>query len=234
MAEWCYQVVDFCKFKRETVAISMSYLDRYLMTENGRPVLLNRKLFQLAAMTCLYTAIKIHEPEAMEPKVIAGLSRGTYTVEQVCEMEMSILTNIQWRMNPPTALAFVHHFLSMIPAVAMKESDRQAALELIKFQTELAVNEYCFVGVNASTIAYASVANALPLETEFLSMIAKLTNIDESSEVVSHVQSRLIQTCSSGRPNSSYLSTSSASMYKSVESSKGSVHESPRAVTSAQ
>ena len=30
MCEWCYQVVDFCKFRRETVGIGMSYLDRYL------------------------------------------------------------------------------------------------------------------------------------------------------------------------------------------------------------
>jgi Cyclin, N-terminal domain len=39
MCEWCYQVVDFCKFRRETVSISMSYLDRYLGTKKGRHVL---------------------------------------------------------------------------------------------------------------------------------------------------------------------------------------------------
>ena len=79
MCEWCYQVVDFCKFRRETVGIGMSYLDRYISTRQGRLALTDRKFYQLAAMTSLYMAIKIHEPLEMETSLLADLSRGVYT-----------------------------------------------------------------------------------------------------------------------------------------------------------
>ena len=76
MCEWCYQVVDFCKFRRETVGIGMTYLDRYLCTEKGKKALGDRKEYQLVAMTCLYIAIKLHEPLEMETSLLADLSRG--------------------------------------------------------------------------------------------------------------------------------------------------------------
>ena len=30
MTQWCYTVIDYIKFRRETVSIAMSYLDRFL------------------------------------------------------------------------------------------------------------------------------------------------------------------------------------------------------------
>ena len=106
MAEWKRQVVDFCKFQRETVAISMSYLDRFLASPGGVDARHNRKIYQLASMAALYTAIKVNEPEAVDPKTVAGLSRGAHTEEQVEDMERQILFSIDWRLHPPTALAF--------------------------------------------------------------------------------------------------------------------------------
>jgi len=161
MAAWCYQVVDFCKFRRETVEIAMNYLDRYLMTPAGLSAKVDRKLYQLAAMTSLYTAVKIHEPEAMDPKLVSNLSRGTYTPEQVETMEFAILSALQWRVNPPTSLSFVRKFLDLIPADVVDDNARATSYEVTKYQTELAVNEYDMVSVRASTIAYCSLMNSL-------------------------------------------------------------------------
>lgn len=132
MSEWCYQIVDFCKFKRETVAISMSFLDRLLCTPAGLEIFLDRSLFQLAAMTALYTAVKIHEPEAMEPTLIASLSRGAYNKEQVEAMEFKMMNAIQWRLNPPTAIAFVHELLDLIPSSLINGDAKAAVIDLAK------------------------------------------------------------------------------------------------------
>lgn len=161
MAAWCYQVVDFCKFHRETVEIAMNYLDRFLATTAGQAAMADRKVYQLAAMTCLYTSVKIHEPEAMDPQLVSNLSRGTYSPQQVEEMESVILTALQWRLNPPTALAFVRQFLELIPSDLLSDEIRQAAYDISKYQTELAVNEYAFVTVKSSVVAYCSLMNAL-------------------------------------------------------------------------
>lgn len=95
MVQWCYQIVDFCKFNRDTVAVAMNYLDRYMSTEQGAEALRSRTRFQLAVMTCLYTAIKIHEPEAMAPCVIAGLSRNKFSVQEVEDMERELINALQ-------------------------------------------------------------------------------------------------------------------------------------------
>lgn len=237
MGEWCYQVNDFCKFSRETVAIAMNYLDRYLSSDDGCHALDDRKVFQLAAMTCLYTAIKIHEPEAMEPKVVANLSRGTYTEEQVVEMEMSILSAIEWRMNPPTALSFLNAFFALLPEGTMSETNRDAVYELAKFQTELAVNEYSFVPVDASTVAYAAFVNALEtVSAEALDVagtLAKVSCIDADSELVLETQDKLYQAVSrvnTTGPAVSQLAPKSPTV-KSI-GRRGSVHVSPRSVVS--
>jgi uncharacterized CHY-type Zn-finger protein len=194
MADWYYKVVDLCKFSRETVAVAMSYLDRYISSEAGRPALDDYTLFQLAGITCLYTAIKIHEPEAITP---TQLSSGTYTKEQVTDMELEILAAIQWRMNPPVALSFINNFLNLLASV-MSKSDRDAVYELAKFQTELAVVEYSLVTVDASMVAFAEVLNALGTvectgKMEIMNMLAKFSSIDLRSSLVTETQDKLHQ-----------------------------------------
>ena len=86
ICEWSYQVIDHFDFSREVVSVSIHFLDRYLST---RPV--NKKLFQLAAMTTLYLAIKLYEPGTLSMESMIELSRGYFMVEQMAEMELSIL-----------------------------------------------------------------------------------------------------------------------------------------------
>ncbi len=86
ICEWCYQVVDHFDFSREVVDVSMSFLDRYLCTRQ-----VNKKVFQLAAMTSLYLAIKMYEPSSLKISSLIGLSRGFFTSEHIVNMEQSIL-----------------------------------------------------------------------------------------------------------------------------------------------
>lgn len=86
ICEWSYQVIDHFDFSREIVSIAVSYLDRYL---SKRPV--NKKHFQLLAMSCLYLAIKLYEPGTVSMKSMIDLSRGYFLVEHMVEMELSIL-----------------------------------------------------------------------------------------------------------------------------------------------
>ncbi|KAL7564608.1 hypothetical protein ACA910_017950 [Epithemia clementina (nom. ined.)] len=160
MAEWCYQVVDFCKFRRETVAIGMSYLDRYLCSPKGRSALCNRKEYQLAAMTALYIAIKLHEPLEMETSLLADLSRGCYKEMEFVEMEQIMLQAIKWRVNGPTCLSFVAHFLALLPS-AVHRPVAEAIMDYARFQTELAVAEQALVFLKPSEVALAAVLNAV-------------------------------------------------------------------------
>lgn len=86
ICDWCYQVVDHFDYNREVVAVAMSYLDRYLCMRR-----VNKKIFQLSAMTSLFLAIKLNEPCALNVTSLTGLSRGFFTSEHILAMEESIL-----------------------------------------------------------------------------------------------------------------------------------------------
>lgn len=86
ICEWSYQVIDHFSFSREVVSISIHYLDRYLATRQ-----VDKKTFQLAAMTTLYIAIKLYEPGRLSMSSMIELSRGYFLVGQMAAMEMSIL-----------------------------------------------------------------------------------------------------------------------------------------------
>jgi len=86
IVEWSYQVIDHFEFSREVVSVSIHYLDRYLATRS-----VNKKTFQLAAMTCLFIAIKLYEPGRLSMPSMIELSRGYFMIEHMAAMERSIL-----------------------------------------------------------------------------------------------------------------------------------------------
>eukprot|EP00980_Cylindrotheca_fusiformis_P024233 scaffold11675_cov123-Cylindrotheca_fusiformis.AAC.2 len=194
MCEWCYQVVDFCKFRRETVGIGMSYLDRYLCSKKGRRSLSDRKEYQLVAMTCLYIAIKIHEPLEMETSLLADLSRGCYTEMEFANMEQKILEALVWRVGGPTPLSFAQNLLLFLPDT-IHSSVRGAIFDYARYQTELAIADHYFVKLRPSVVGMAAVLNAMEginpallpyrFQHKFVQTVMKYTtiNVDEVEEV---------------------------------------------------
>jgi len=162
MARWCNQIADFCNYNRETVAIAMNCLDRFMSTPSGREVLLDRNLYQLAAMTALYSSVKIHEQEVMDPNLVSKLSHGVHTAAAVEAMESKMLYAIQWRVNPPTAMSFVRMVINdLVPDNVLNPCEKEAIIDISMFQTELIVNEYEFAVFNGSSIAFACMLNAI-------------------------------------------------------------------------
>jgi hypothetical protein len=198
MSEWCYQVVDFCKFRRETVGIGMSYLDRYLCSDKGKKALGDRKEYQLVAMTCLYIAIKLHEPLEMETSLLADLSRGCYTEMEFANMERKILEAVEWRVSGPTPLAFVLHFLAFLPDT-LTAGVEEAIWDYARYQTELAIGDHSFVKLKPSVVGMAALLNAMEgmdpsllperVQERFARNVIKFTSMDFRE--VDKIQTRL-------------------------------------------
>ena len=68
------------------MGIATSYLDRYLSKKK-----VNKKIFQLAAMTSLYISIKLNASSPMKINTLIGLSRGFFQAAHIVDMEQSIL-----------------------------------------------------------------------------------------------------------------------------------------------
>lgn len=161
IAEWCIKIMDVCHYRRETAAIAMSMLDRFVSTTDGHGALLDRRDYQLAALSAVYSAVKVHEQQALAPHLVAKLSHGTSTKEDIENMEMRILMALKWRVNPPTAMDFVRKFLELVPACALDEKSRQIVLELAQLQTDSIIPSYEFCMQKSSCIAVASLLNAI-------------------------------------------------------------------------
>lgn len=186
MCEWCYHVIDYCKFRRETVGIGMSFLDRYLCTRKGKDTLGNRKEYQLAAMTTLYIAIKMHEPMEIETSLLADLSHGMYDEMEFVTMEQTILQTLKFRVNGPTPLSFVQHFMALTPK-GIHYRVSQLLMDFARFQTELVISQQKFVAIRPSEIGFAAILNAIEGIGENLvsrrDQAAFIRNIEDFSEI---------------------------------------------------
>ena len=158
ICEWCYQVVDHFDYNREVVSVAMNYLDRYLATRT-----VNRRIFQLAAMTALYLAIKLFEPGKLKMSSLIDLSRGYFVAEHVATMEDSMLQSLKWYVHPPTSFAFCRDFMRLVSGDIAPRA-RHDVNELARFMTELSVCDYWFIAKKPSSIALAALINAIELQ----------------------------------------------------------------------
>ena len=164
---WFVQICTFCQFNdiASLVDIAMNCLDRFVLTPQGSFCCHDQREYQRAAVSCLYTAIKVHAAEALSAQNMATISRGTYTVQQIEEMEYQILTALHWRVNPPTTFCFVREYVQILIASKGQLSDRdqeclEAVLVLIEKQIQAASQDNRLIGLPSSTIALAAVMNA--------------------------------------------------------------------------
>lgn len=183
MCEWAYQLVDHFELPRDIVGTCTNLLDRYLATYfsatasqgQGAPAI-NKKEFQLVTMCCLYLAMKLKGQTRVPLEYMVQLSRGTMNVKQLQDMEMELLTQLAWLVNPPTAYDFLKHYLQLLQptgsrsnflqdmdgAMMLKTPPRLTALEdLAAFLVELSVLDYYFVNFRPSTVALAALFNAM-------------------------------------------------------------------------
>lgn len=163
MSRWCNDVADVCHYKKETVAIAMNCLDRFMSSPLGQSeIRLDRDLYQLAVMTALYSSVKIHENKAMNSNLMSILSRGEHTAAAVEAMELKLLHAIQWKVNPPTAMSFVRLIIhDIVPDDLLNRHEKETILDLVKFQIEMTIHEYDFSMYDGSMIAFACMLNAI-------------------------------------------------------------------------
>jgi hypothetical protein len=205
MIQWCFQVIDYAKFKRSTASIAMTLLDRFLSKHETSPsakqALYCRKAYQLTCMTTLYMAIKLNEKSDVDGSVFSELSRDMYSEDEIVAMEMNVLSTLSWRLCGPSSLDFLTYMLSILPQQQSHIFDSLSlanVADLSGFQIDLAVGDYYFVTQKQSTIAIAALLNALESKSNddsfalLMEEIRIITNIDvSSSPLIEAARSRL-------------------------------------------
>eukprot|EP00984_Skeletonema_dohrnii_P014749 scaffold6258_cov130-Skeletonema_dohrnii-CCMP3373.AAC.2 len=208
LAGWCYGIVDHCKLSRETVASAMEMVDRFLsMRSNSADAarvsdeaLVDPSKFQLLTIAALYTSIKINEKVAISSDLFAEMCSHVYTVEEIEDMERTLLIGLSWRCHAPTAHQVGMSILSLLlPYVDIPEVTWGFLMDEMKYLTELAVLDYYFSTQRASTIALAAIFNVIndtstkeriELLGAFLSVVMECFDFDHPNQIAA-ARSRL-------------------------------------------
>ena len=160
IVEWSFRVVDYFRIDREVVALSISFLDRFLAKCRC-----DRTSFKLAATTTLNLAVKLLHPCKLgELGILSDLSRGEFEMADVAGMENYILQTLSWQLHPPTSLAFSTLLLDYVFVdfpFEVSASDMDDIYDVSSFFCDLAVCDYFFVAIKPSSVGIAAIMNAL-------------------------------------------------------------------------
>lgn len=142
----------------------MHYVDRFSSTL-GVPSLrvASKDDFQLLSMAALSLALKLYDhrnilvPGANSTlETILLLSRGKFVLAQLEEMELKLLTRLEWLSFPPTPQMFVGYILR-----AYFPSPCHTVRDISIFCVELTVLDYYFVPYSPSEVALAGLLQAV-------------------------------------------------------------------------
>ena len=168
---WCYEIVDQCRFDRDTVAVAMNLADRFMSTPEAQAqgILHHRGQYQLVAVTALYISIKLNESTVIGSRYFEALSKGVYSKEDIESMEWMMLESLSWRLNPPTSLQVSDHMLSLMlchiqkttSAPSLQEGTWNFVHEEVAYQIQNSIREYYFTSQRPSTIATAAILNVI-------------------------------------------------------------------------
>lgn len=195
VCKWYFDIVDYFEYDREVVPFAVNYLDRYVAT-----CTVNLRKFHLAAMTAIYIAIKLFEPNGVNMASLLDWGRP-FIAENIVNMENIMLHSLKWYVHPPIPFSFCRYFMMFVSG-DVPPLIRHDINELARFLTELSVCEYWFVKKKSSSIALAALINAIELQgpslvdpvykIEFLQSVVELNmDIDISDEEIIDCYERL-------------------------------------------
>jgi len=227
MCVWAFQILDHFHFDRETASVFASNLDRCLSYRASCHQYLKKiekREFQLIAMVALYIAVKVHEPHHMTHQrfslySVSNLSQGHFTAEELFWMEKQMLSDLKWKLHPPTCLSFLREFVNCFDERITNRCSTEIVnfvIDLSCFLSELAVcdaDTFCIH--KSSVIALASLFNATEkIDLDYLGVRCRLrflTNIEYLMPSIS-IESKELFTVQE-KLNSLFLKTKSASRY---------------------
>ena len=232
MVIWITQVQQTLNLNSETVAIAMSFFDRYLSSGRGnsQAVLHNKEQFQLAAITCFYTATKIYEPVVLGLDMLIQICRDTYTEEDIIAMERDILSALQWKVAVHTSMEFIRTLLELVEELAAHTHVVDSLLLSCQKHLNHVITQLSLSTCKPSIVGISCLASALT-ESELLSVTQKQIIWGTLSKKVPF-NLMPTQVIAAHRQCLSSKGTSSLSSNKTVSSVEASPYKAMSSVTS--
>lgn len=158
LLEFLAQAQSAYGMEPETFTLAVNVLDRYM----SQRVVFARH-YQLLGCVCLWLAAKATDSKSKVPTTgaLAYLCADTYAESMFREMELHVLTTLEWNIMAPIAADFVDVSLSEVScalAPSVDANDYEKLNSMARFLCDCALFSPELVGTKASTLAASSVA----------------------------------------------------------------------------
>ncbi|KAL8116243.1 hypothetical protein AgCh_022664 [Apium graveolens] len=106
--DWMLKAKAHYEFSALTVVLAINYFDRFVSSvkfQEDEPWMV-----QLSAVTCLTLAAKVEETQVpLLLDIQVGDSEYVFEAKTVQNMELLVMSTLQWKMSPVTPLSFLDH-----------------------------------------------------------------------------------------------------------------------------
>jgi len=260
MVGWAYKVCGHFDTPRELVAASFSLLDRFLDKSTSPQQVVDRNTFKLAAMTSLYTTIKVCNHAQMSMDTVTLMGGGEYETRHVEHMERLLAHTLDWYLCPPTPQAFVRLLWQDLFAptvlatttsttggavadVLQQEESADSVLRNATYFAELAVYDYQLVPHLKLHVALGCILNSIEggengnenLQGSFLRTMEPILGVSHVAKQIAYIQGRLwalFAACSSSSSPAPSSSSEQREFVRPAHASVGCI-SSPSSPTTA-
>jgi len=105
LVDWLAEVSGEYNITEQTHHLAVNYTDRFLSK-----IRVKRAKLQLVGVTALYIAAKLEEIYPPDLNEFVYVTDDTYTKSQVLKMEQLMMKTLDFRLQPPTSIEFLHIF----------------------------------------------------------------------------------------------------------------------------
>jgi len=178
IVQWLYDLVDYLDLQRECVAVAMSYVDRFVSSSSSKLESHHAKkvaeaqqdatIYQLVAISSLFLAAKQSDKMAIiDANVLVCVSHGSYSAQEIMDMESIIVEVLDWRLCCPTSIGIAYHAIALLAKVIARRrscSIISSVVDFCRLQIELSIMDYeTSVLRSPSTVALAAIVNSMEL-----------------------------------------------------------------------
>ncbi|KAI9987131.1 hypothetical protein PInf_023006 [Phytophthora infestans] len=145
LVDWLVEVGEEYELDSQTFHKAVNLVDRCL-----KKIKINRKQFQLLGCACMMIAAKFEEVFGPNVEEFVYISDQTYTADEMMNMEVQVLTALQYRVASTTCYGFMHRFMNAGCTTDMQRS-------LVLYLSDFALLFYHMVRFKPSVLVASAV-----------------------------------------------------------------------------
>eukprot|EP00984_Skeletonema_dohrnii_P026844 scaffold16250_cov84-Skeletonema_dohrnii-CCMP3373.AAC.7 len=165
ISTYFYAIIDGKGLDRRIVSVALSYLKIFLARH---PLNESKGFHQLAMLTSLYTATKTHSSNIYKngrPAIfiteVVNWSNNEFTTRDICNMESSMLSTLDYYMNPPVAQHYLDIITPLIDDDLITPLVKQHIITISNWLCEISATDSFFTSIQPSSVAYAAILVAM-------------------------------------------------------------------------